>query len=236
MTPLLGLLAPPACMGCRGVLTDPERWLCFRCRAGLRSLPHPRCPRCDASLSTRSHGLPCLECEQWPAAIERARAAVLLDGPAVTLVHGLKYEGWYRAAEAMAETMSPLIESSSDALLVPVPTTSYRKRIRGYNQAEVLANKLSRKSGLEVLDGLERLRGSRSQTRLGRGGRSTNVAGAFRVKARARPALRGRPVIVVDDVLTTGATVTAVADRLATVGVGGLSVLAFARAAPMAAR
>jgi len=161
---------------------------------------------------------------------------VLLEGPAVTLVHGLKYEGWYRAATVMAEAMRPLIEAGPDTLLMPVPTTPHRRRIRGYNQSEVLARKLSEGCGLEVVLGLERSEGSRSQTGLGRWGRSANVAGAFRVQETARALIRDRDVILVDDVLTTGATAAAIAGRLATVGVGGLSVLTFARAAPLAAR
>ncbi len=154
----------------------------------------------------------------------------------MSLVHGLKYEGWRRAADVMVKPMLPLVDAEGDTCVVPVPTTARRQRLRGYNQAEVLARKLSAEMELEVVLGLERKPSRRSQTRLGRAGRRGNVAAAFHAVGSARSELRNRHVLLVDDVLTTGATAAAIGRILASVGVRRLSVLTFARTTPLTAR
>jgi len=114
------------------------------------------------------------------------------------------------------------------AVMVPVPLHPARKRERGYNQAELLAGELARRSGLEVVaDALVRRRDTRSQTGLSAAGRRQNVRGAFVVRRRGRVA--GRVVVLVDDVVTTGATAMACARALSEAGAVEVRLLTAAR-------
>ncbi|MEZ4423922.1 MAG: double zinc ribbon domain-containing protein [Gemmatimonadota bacterium] len=232
---LLDRVLPPACPGCLGPLAVPSDPLCARCRLRLAPLPWPRCDRCGVPRGTGAEGLPCRECAGWPASLAWARSAVAFDGPAVRLVHGLKYQGWWRVADLMAAHMAPLL-AGVRGVLVPVPTTPGRARIRGYNQAELIARKLSLEAGLDVFDVLERAPARRSQVALPRLERMANVVQAFRVRSAARSGLRGAELILVDDVLTTGATAAAVAGALSRAGLARLAIVTFARTLPPGAR
>jgi ComF family protein len=154
----------------------------------------------------------------------------LEDGPARNLVHALKYGGWRIAAPPMAErirTMGGARLRSLDAL-VPVPLGRSRLRERGHNQSALLARALARALGVPVLeDALRRTRETRTQTRLTPVERWRNVAGAF---AADSPGAAGLSVALVDDVLTTGATLGAAAAALAEQGPASIGAVTFARA------
>jgi len=154
----------------------------------------------------------------------------LEDGPARNLVHALKYGGWRIAAEPMADRIGRLCGARLGALdaLVPVPLGATRLRERGHNQASLLARALGRSLGVAVLDDvLRRTRNTRSQTSLTPVERRRNVAGAF---AAGSPRARGLSVALVDDVLTTGATLGAAATALAQQGPASIGAMTFARA------
>ena len=153
-----------------------------------------------------------------------------LEGPARNLVHALKYGGWRVAAAPMAECIraagGPRLERL-DAL-VAVPLGATRLRERGHNQAALLAKALGAALDVPVLEGaLRRTRETRTQTRLSPAGRRSNVAGAF---AAEGPALPGLAVALVDDVLTTGATLGSAATALARQGPATIGAVTFARA------
>jgi ComF family protein len=208
-------------------------YLCSGCRTRLRPPPPPRCGRCDAPLGTG--GQRCRECEEWPVSLFRARSAAILAPPADTLVYALKYGGWPESAAEMASGMSRLLarEAGFDgAVLVPVPTTRGRERKRGYNQAAVLARELARPTGRTVVEALARTGRGGTQVALHRDERRANVQGAFRMRDEALASVRGRPVVLVDDVLTTGATAAEAAEVLTRGGAGPVLLLAFARALP----
>jgi len=175
-------------------------------------------------------------CRDWPSALSFARHAHVLAPPADTLVHALKYQGWRELAGPMAEAMAraPLPQCPREArrTVVPVPTTAARVRTRGYNQALLLAEGVARQLGLELLEGLRRQRGSVTQVALHPSERRANVRGAFAVREDADSRLRGAHVLLVDDVLTTGATAVAAAMELARVGVSEVTLLTYARALP----
>jgi ComF family protein len=156
----------------------------------------------------------------------------VLEPPADALVHALKYGGWRALAAPLGERMARVCPPPTGALVVPVPTTAARARVRGYNQAEVLARVYAGAARVPLLDALERAREGPSQVALAPDQRRRNVEGAFAVRAGARGALAGRVVALIDDVLTTGATAGAAAEALERAGTAGVTVITLARALP----
>jgi ComF family protein len=202
---LLSLVAPPLCLACRGA-APVHQPLCRRCRADLRWL---------APDQPEGPGPPV-----W--------AAVSYEGPARALVRALKFRGAVALADAIAAQMAAgappgLLEGRS---LVPVPLHPARRRRRGFNQAREIAAALSRRSGLPLCDCLERIVGGRSQVGRSREERLGALSGGVRLRPGAAVPLRA---LLVDDVVTTGATLAACAAALAGAGVREVGALAYAR-------
>ena len=151
------------------------------------------------------------------------------------IVHALKYEGWWRVAEGAAARMARLPWPSDvveeRGLVVPVPLAASRQRQRGYNQSECLARALALQWKVPVrVDLLVRSRSTDTQTRLTPDERVRNVHGAFTAAPAAAPALRGAHVVLVDDVVTTAATLNACAAVLHHAGARIISYVTFGRA------
>jgi len=242
------LVLPSGCVSCGCWISQVARigaagaghaggdMVCASCRSGLREPSWPRCPRCAYPRGTGRHDGPdCRACRDWPSALRAARSAVVLRSPASELVHALKYQGWdgladfmgRRMARAFASDRSADFPSGSRQIVVPVPTTEQRVRERGYNQAALLAERVGRDLRIPVRAGLVRVPGGPSQTALRPEARRENVRGVFRV---ASASVADAHVLLVDDVLTTGATAGEAATVLHASGAATVVLLTFARA------
>jgi ComF family protein len=233
---LLDLLLPPACAICGRPRANHERELvCGACWLRAAELPRPRCDRCGHPINPRRPTSPCVWCPLLPSYVRAVRSSFALPGGAAeSIVHALKYDGWSALGGAMARRMATLrfppdVERER-AALVPVPLAPARQRERGYNQSEALAAGLGQLWNVPVrTDLLARTRATATQTRLTPGGRQRNVANAFRSLAD-RGSLRGLHLILVDDVVTTAATLNACAAALHDGGVRIVSFVTFGRA------
>ncbi|MEO7501845.1 MAG: phosphoribosyltransferase family protein [Gemmatimonadaceae bacterium] len=160
----------------------------------------------------------------------------MAPGTGGQIIHALKYSGWRDVGPAVAQRLARLAwppdVTEERTAVVPVPLAPSRKRERGYNQSAVIGAELARLWKIPMWDDvLTRTRATRTQTELTPGERLSNVAGAFRVRENARAKLRGGHVVLVDDIVTTGATLSACAAALFDAGSRIISYVTFGRAA-----
>ena len=156
---------------------EGDALVCALCRARWRPVPVPLCDRCG---QPAFGDLACRICADWGPALRRVRSAVWLEPSARAAVHRLKYEGWWRLAESLAEAMRGLEPLTGRVSLIPVPLGARRRRERGYNQTERIAAALAGRIGVPVrTDLLLRTRETRTQTALTPEARRANLAGAF---------------------------------------------------------
>ncbi len=233
---LVELLLPGGCVACGAWIPRARsgELVCGRCRSRFRAPPWPRCPRCHFPRGAGRPDAPdCLECRPWSPGLAAARYAFVLAPPVDDLVHALKYEGWPELAALMGRELAKvgLPEEDRASLVVPVPTTNERRRRRGYNQAELLAESFAGHSDRTVRRALVRRSEGRSQTALTPAERRQNVRGVFAPNPSAE-SVDGSRVLLVDDVLTTGSTASEAATTLQSLGVRSVTLVAFARALP----
>ena len=212
---LLNLIAPHDCTGCgrEGSL------LCSPCSEVLLE-PQLECYFCRQPASA---SITCRDC-YVRARLVQVIVGTLYAGPAKQLVRRLKYSGAQAAARTIVDALPSI--SVSGLVVIPVPTASSRVRRRGYDQAALLARAFARKHELEYLPCLRRF-GQSHQVGASRSDRLLQLAQAFRVVRAAH--LRGKQVLLIDDVITTGATFEAAARVLHAAGAVQVSALAFAR-------
>jgi len=220
---------------------------CGACWSRLPLLPKPWCPRCGhpLALDCTNHHPPtanCAVCAQLHPQVDGARSVCWVPHASSSpLLGALKYQGWWGIADAMAQRMlrvgAELLYGVDAPLFVPVPLAPGRLRERGFNQSEVLASGLARRAPGTVLgDALVRLRETGTQTQLTPAERLANVHSAFAVPERRRVAIRGRSLVLVDDVFTTGATLNACAVALLDGGASHIRYWTFGRARSSADR
>jgi ComF family protein len=230
----LDALVPPLCLACDNPVSDPGQF-CAACFSRAHLIAPPLCDRCGVPFEAAGQGGAlgiCGDCREHPPPWGRARAALAYDEMGRRLVLPLKYADQPETARHLA----PLLARAGATLVaeaeVIVPVPLHRRRLfeRRYNQAAVLAKALATPRMPALLDALMRTRATVPLGELGREARATAVEGAFAVRPRRAAALAGRRVLLVDDVLTSGATAGGCARALLAAGAANVDVLALARA------
>ena len=230
----LNLLYPPTCCGCGHVTQRPE--FCPRCLSAIVTPQSPLCSVCGDPFRTRGDtDHLCGGCLKHPPCFERARACAVYDAadsvthPLKSVLQRYKYTRDVSLAGPLATLLAertPLPLDTYDVLM-PVPLHVDRLRWRGFNQAQLLTRFVRHRVPVDAF-ALQRVRPTRPQVQLNETERRRNVAGAFQV---ARPEhVRGRRILLIDDVLTTGATVDECSRVLRRSGAHSVDVLVLARA------
>lgn len=233
---LARLVYPPVCAGCGAFVADHAA-LCPECWGTVRFIERPYCEISGAPFDhDPGAGMISPEVIANPPPYEKARAAVLYDGVARKLAQGIKYSDRADLAGMMARWMIRAGREVIDDCDVIVCVPLHRRRLfeRRYNQSAELARAIADLSGKPFAPGgLRRVRATRQQVGLGLKARQDNVRGAFSVPVSHSARISGRRVLLVDDVLTTGSTVTAATRALVRSGAERVSVLTFARVASL---
>lgn len=229
---LADLLYPPSCLACRSAVGS-ARALCPACWRSMPFIEQPFCERLGIPFALDlGPGLISPAAMADPPVFGRARAVARHDGPARDLVHRLKFSDRLDMAAPMGLWMARAgAELTGGATaLVPVPLHPLRFWRRRYNQSSLLAQEVSGRSSVPVKpEWLARVKATRPQVGLTRAERAENLQGSFRVPEGRRGEVSGARIVLVDDVLTTGATANAAARVLLRAGAASVDVLTFAR-------
>lgn len=230
----LSFVFPPFCAICRRTLREGEKIVCEDCFGSVSPIAPPFCQTCGSPLK-RSQSRYCSRCRREESSITRGRGLGVYGGVILELVQLLKYKRKPSIAHRMGLMMGslalsdPLIRGGD--VLIPVPLHAARLRARGYNQADLLARSASRRMGLPISsNSLIRGRATKTQTLLNEEQRRENVRDAFLVVRRED--VENRKIILVDDVLTSGATLKSAASALLEAGANEVYGLVYA-IAPM---
>jgi ComF family protein len=231
------LLYPPFCTACARPTSLGEH-LCGECAAEAARLSWGApalCPGCSRPFWGAAP-LPvlCTDCDRSRPAFACVVAPRRFAGVVREVVHQFKYDGKRHLRGVVGDWMQEGLQDGrlgnpGAEVLVPVPLHWWKCRLRGFNQAELLARELARRNGIQMLSALKRVRLTSTQTQLAREERRVNVRGAFAARRGSRERLEGRHVLLIDDVLTTGATLDACARILLECGAASVRALTAAR-------
>lgn len=217
----LDWLYPRRCVFCDGILAGEEKYLCGRCRGKMPSpIREPRCLRCGKPLCVQEQEY-CYDCSEYEQKYDRGIGIFRYEEPMKRALMLFKFKGRREYGDFMGRLMclygKDFIQQIQPQIILPVPVHRKRQRVRGYNQAEVLARVIS--SGFSIpirTDLVLRKKFTKAQKELNRKERKKNLEQAFCVK---REAGTYKKVLLVDDIYTTGSTVNAIAGNLKKEGV-----------------
>jgi len=225
--PLLDAVIPPACLVCGERLEDQSQVLCEACEGKISLYSGSLCKVCGSEMKE----YPCEVCAEENYAFDLARSVFRYSTPIKDLIHELKYNGYVSPAGYFALPLAELIEGDEDLqdydYFCAVPLHTVRKRERGYNQSDLIAYATAKLLGKPYLNPVSRRINTLSQTLLSKAGRIKNLSGAFYIKDIA--AVKGKSVIVVDDVFTTGTTLNEIAKQLRLAGAERIAAVTVAR-------
>jgi ComF family protein len=227
----LDLVLPPLCLGCQTRVMDHDA-LCPTCWRQIAFIRPPLCDKLGIPLTVDTGGVMLSAAAiADPPDYDRARAVARFDGLMRVLVHGFKFHDNHNARRLFGRWMAVAGQDLlADAdLLVPVPLARWRLLSRRFNQAQIVAAEVGRRARKPVNPfALVRSRSTGHQVGLTRAQRLRNVAGVFRVPLNELPNISGKAIVLIDDVITTGATASAAARALKRAGAGRVDVLALA--------
>ncbi len=227
------MLYPRRCIGCGTSRPETFRSICWDCWSDASCIEPPFCERCgDPIAGAVDHDFICFTCSAKKPAFDAARSAARYDGVVGEALRLLKYEKALWMAPDMAELLHACLQAEFSGCtfdwVVPVPLHPIRRRERGYNQSNVLAHELGKRIGCPNKGGLlRRIKPTTTQTHLTASQRLSNVKNAFQSRKEKR--LVGQRVLLVDDIMTTGATVNACAKALKKGGAASVHVITVAR-------
>ena len=229
----VSLFYPPICEGC-GASVEPTEYLCAECQARAPRIIPPFCEKCAEPFPGVITGpFACGNCANQTLHFDAAVAGYRARGVVRRLIHEFKYRERIHLRHVIGDWLGavlndPRIDPSRFDVIVPVPLHPAKRRERGFNQAELLARSLSDRTSLPVDLALQRVRFTRTQTAFDRAERMENLHNAFRL--RRRRDVQGLRVLLVDDVLTTGSTLSECARVLKRAGASSVYAATAARA------
>lgn len=221
---LLDLLFPPVCAACSTL----GPLICDGCRSKMLKIPEPLCQRCGRSLLYVAPV--CGECMQPSFTLQQVRAPLAYLDPISRVIQRLKYEGLFALAKPLAQILAASWPdwAVNPEIIVPIPLHKRREKQRGFNQSALLARHLGHALGITVNEAaMTRAKNTIPQIGLSPDERQENVRDAFVADAQM---VKGKQILLVDDVYTTGATMSAAAHALLVSGAGGVSAYCLARA------
>ncbi len=222
---LIDFVFPPICVQCKKV----GAILCVDCMANLPRISKTICTRCGRP--TAKAVSTCRNCERRPFPLAHIRAPLTYKGPITTIIHKLKYKHQFALAAPLAQIIleSWLPDNKPYGIIVPIPLHSQRQKKRGFNQSALLAKHLGEHLKLPVKEtALQRIRHTPPQVGLRANERLVNMQGAFQANPQQ---VSGQSIILIDDVYTTGATMSAAANALLTAGATTVSGYCIAQTA-----
>jgi ComF family protein len=226
LEPILQFVYPPLCLACGETLEGHERLVCGSCWQSIETV-HAEDDEYQRFLAKlTSDGI--ISGLFSPFYFEK-------EGKLQTIIHGLKYQGYTSLGVKAGRKVGDRIESANDLpkadVLLPVPLHPLKKRERGYNQSELICQGIQEVTRIPVrADLLRRRKYTVSQTQLSFDERKENVGDAFEINEKRRDDISGKSFILVDDVITTGSTINACAQALATAGAKSVRVASIALA------
>ncbi len=231
---LKSLVYPPHCLVCWNHVTahSPGPGVCPPCQAAIIANRPPFCRKCSRHLGAHINQRHCRQCRNAKPSFDFAWSACLYEDPLKELIHRFKYGQKTQLRRLFAEIIVSFIKEydldiAQFDVIVPIPLSSTRSRERGYNQAQLLAQELAKAFSIPLAENnLQRIRHTDPQSLLDEKQRWTNIKGAFTIRKLKN--LRRKNILLVDDLLTTGATASEAARTLKDAGVGTVGVLTLA--------
>ncbi len=208
------LMSNYSCLCCeREVPSDSNYSLCSDCYKKLNKISGRLCTVCGDSLAAES--MECMLCNNISYSFASNQSCFYYDETAGTIIKSYKYGGRKYYAEHIAKLMFDNLNCFKGIdLIVYVPISKNKNKLRGFNQSELLAKHLSKLTGIKVIDALSKDEVKFSQAGLSREARLKNLSGTFHIKAENNDKLKGKNILIIDDVFTTGSTLSECAKEL----------------------